>query len=104
MEIINGAKKEEKLLDELVQKHVSRRKFMRFAGVLGTTVTIAGIQTACKKEKDTTNNDGIDLGSGDVGVLNYAYALEQLEAAFYTQVVASPFSGISVTETNFFKD
>jgi hypothetical protein len=33
-----------------------------------------------------------DLGSGDVGVLNYAYALEQLEAAFYTQVLANPFS------------
>ena len=29
-----------------------------------------------------------DLGSGDVGILNYAYALEQLEAAFYTQVRA----------------
>jgi len=28
------------------------------------------------------------LGSGDVGILNYAYALEQLEAAFYTQVIA----------------
>ena len=28
------------------------------------------------------------LGSGDIGVLNYAYALEQLEAAFYTMVVA----------------
>ena len=29
-----------------------------------------------------------DLGQGDVGVLNYAYALEQLEIAdFYTKVV-----------------
>ena len=28
-----------------------------------------------------------DLGQGDVGVLNYAYALEQLEADFYTKVV-----------------
>ena len=27
-----------------------------------------------------------DLGSGDLGILNYAYALEQLEAAFYTAV------------------
>ena len=26
----------------------------------------------------------VDLGEGDVGILNYAYALEQLEAAFYT--------------------
>ena len=28
--------------------------------------------------------------ANDFGVLNYAYALEQLEAAFYTAVVASP--------------
>lgn len=31
-----------------------------------------------------------DLGEGDIGVLNYAYALEQLETAFYTMVVDSP--------------
>jgi len=28
----------------------------------------------------------VSVGTGDVGVLNYAYALEQLEAAFYTQL------------------
>lgn len=28
----------------------------------------------------------VSVGTGDAGVLNYAYALEQLEAAFYTQV------------------
>ncbi len=28
----------------------------------------------------------VSFGSGDVGILNYAYALEQLEAAFYTEV------------------
>jgi hypothetical protein len=33
-------------------------------------------------------SDGVDLGSGDTGVLNYAYALEQLEAAFYIMVVS----------------
>jgi len=27
------------------------------------------------------------LGSGDIGILNYAYALEQLEAAFYAAVI-----------------
>ena len=37
----------------------------------------------------------VDLGGGDIGVLNYAYALEQLEAAFYTEVVASPYRGIN---------
>ena len=35
-----------------------------------------------------------NLGSGDVGVLNYAYALEQLEAAFYIKVV-DPYASIS---------
>ena len=40
----------------------------------------------------------IDLGKGDVGVLNYAYALEQLEAAFYSQAVSTPYSGMSSAE------
>jgi len=36
---------------------------------------------------DPENPDAVfDLGSGDLGILNYAYALEQLEAAFYTAV------------------
>lgn len=39
-----------------------------------------------------------DLGSGDIGVLNYAYALEQLEAAFYTQVIANPFNSMRVND------
>ncbi len=49
-----------------------------------------------KQEKGKT----VDLGSGDFGVLNYAYALEQLEAAFYTQAVSSPYSGMSSDERN----
>lgn len=36
----------------------------------------------------------VDLGEGDVGVLNYAYALEQLEAAFYTQVIKTPYANM----------
>jgi len=39
-----------------------------------------------------------DLGEGDVGVLNYAYALEQLEAAFYAAVVESPYKGATENE------
>lgn len=41
----------------------------------------------------------VDLGEGDVGILNYAYALEQLEAAFYAQVLKTPYSGIDSTAT-----
>jgi hypothetical protein len=39
-----------------------------------------------------------DLGSGDIGVLNYAYALEQLEAAFYSMVIDSPYAEMTDEE------
>jgi hypothetical protein len=42
------------------------------------------------------------LGEGDVAILNYAYALEQLEAAFYTKVTDHPFNGITQNETETF--
>lgn len=45
-----------------------------------------------------------DLGEGDVGVLNYAYALEQLEAAFYTMVLAKPYQEMSGDESTILKD
>ena len=44
------------------------------------------------------------LGTGDVAILNYAYALEQLEAAFYTQVIATPFTGITAAESSLLTD
>ncbi len=40
----------------------------------------------------------VDLGKGDFGVLNYAFALEQLESAFYTQVLATPYAGMNTAE------
>jgi hypothetical protein len=46
----------------------------------------------------------VNLGSGDFGVLNYAYALEQLEAAFYIQVMATPYASMSALESEFLKD
>ena len=39
-----------------------------------------------------------DLGKGDIGILNYAYALEQLEAAFYTKVIGSPYADMTDDE------
>ncbi len=75
----------------LLEKKIHRRKFFKFSSV---AVASAAFIAACDKNKD---NDGVNLGSGDVGILNYAYALEQLEAAFYTQVVAN--AGFSTTFT-----
>jgi hypothetical protein len=45
-----------------------------------------------------------DLGEGDIGILNYAYALEQLEAGFYTMVIDKPFGGISDDEKQILTD
>ena len=45
-----------------------------------------------------------DLGSGDIGILNYAYALEQLEAAFYTNVVESPYGQMTDDEKTILTD
>ena len=76
----------------------SRRKFLGVAGAGAGALTIA----SCGK--DDNDNLGVDLGTGDVGILNYAYALEQLEAAFYTRVIASPYSGITAAETAMLTD
>lgn len=69
---------------------ISRRKFLNYAGASTGLVLLA----ACSKN----DSAGVDLGSGDTGILNYAYALEQLEAAFYIQVTKSFYSGISADE------
>src|ERR1700761_5427478 len=78
--------------------NMARRSFLRYAGA---GVAAVGVLTAasCRKDNEVVTNTGIDIGIGDIAILNYAYALEQLEAAFYTQVIASPYSGISAIET-----
>lgn len=78
---------------------VSRRKFLSYAGAGSGIVLLAA---ACNK--DDNNAEGVNLGSGDTGILNYAYALEQLEAQFYIQVLAAANTGLSVNELAMFKD
>ncbi len=69
----------------------SRRSFLKLAGLGGAVLVAAG----CDSDATDDMQDGavtLDF-SNDFGVLNYAYALEQLEAAFYAAVVgASAFS------------
>src|SRR5690606_11999306 len=67
----------------------SRRQFLK----MGSLVVVgSGLLLSCSSDDDAMmtpmpTGDVFDLGSGDLGILNYAYALEQLEAAFYTNVL-----------------
>jgi hypothetical protein len=80
----------------------SRRKFLATAGGFSLlSAFVIGSSSSCKK---SDSNGGVNLGGGDIGILNYAYALEQLEAAFYIKVVSSPYASISAAETSFLTD
>lgn len=83
---------------------MARRSFLRYAGAGAVATTGLLAMASCKHHSKGEDPNRVDIGSGDNGILNYAYALEQLEAAFYTQVVASPYTGISVDEKAAFTD
>ncbi|RFS17532.1 ferritin-like domain-containing protein [Emticicia sp. C21] len=76
---------------------VARRNFLKSAGM--TTIAGAIFLAGCDKDDDPVMaGDNVDLGMGDIGILNYAYALEQLEADFYIRVVDTIFSGATQKE------
>ncbi|MDQ6718842.1 MAG: ferritin-like domain-containing protein [Gemmatimonadota bacterium] len=78
----------------------SRRSFLKLIGVGGAMVFLPSVLTKCNSSNSITGpNTGsplvIDFSKGDIAVLQFAYALEQLEADFYTNVVAN-FSGSDI--------
>lgn len=84
----------------------NRRDFLKYSSL---SVAGAGlIMVGCKDVVDMDpmpGGDGVMLGSGDVGILNYAYALEQLEAAFYATVMqGSYFANASAEEKQIMGD
>jgi hypothetical protein len=87
--------------------NASRRNFLKYAG---SAALLAGGLASCNKFHDFLPHHGggngktIDLGKGDYGILNYAYALEQLEAAFYTKVIADSYNALSSYEFSLLKD
>jgi hypothetical protein len=82
---------------------MQRRMFMRYAGATAAATTLL-LTTSCDDDDDLDPISGVNLGSGDVGILNYAYALEQLEAAFYTEVVAKSGSALTTAEMQVMED
>ena len=83
---------------------IKRRSFFMYAGATAgaTALVLAG----CSKDSDNMPAPAgtISLGAGDPGVLNYAYALEQLEAAFYAQVVKTPAGDFKTGELAYFTE
>jgi hypothetical protein len=82
------------------EHNLNRRHVLKWTGATAT-IAIAG---SVLPNFGITAALAAELGEGDVGVLNYAYALEQLEAAFYTMVVDSPYAGITEDETSWLTD
>lgn len=66
----------------------SRRDFLRLAGAAGLAIGLPAALGGCHV-LGAAGRRKLDFGD-DFGVLNYAYALETLEADFYTAVVNSP--------------
>ena len=92
--------------ESMLSANMARRSFLRYAGVGAASVGLLAT-AACHKDHNNPMPpaNGIDLGAkNDFAILNYAYALEQLEAAFYLQVALTPYSGISASESALLTD
>lgn len=84
--------------------NMARRSFLRYAGVGVAGIGLLSATASCHKDHKINPSGITDVGSGDTGILNYAYALEQLEAAFYLQVVATPYSSMPSIELAYLTD
>lgn len=92
-------------------KGSTRRSFLKLLGIGGTVLMLPAVFEACDSgytpitgPTGASGSVALDL-STDVGILNYAYALEQLEAAFYTAVAGSAaFSSFDAEQKEVFQD
>ena len=83
----------------------TRRDFLKLVGLGGAVIFLPSVLTSCNNSSSNIMGPPgsgsplvIDFAKGDIAVLQFAYALEQLEADFYTRVVANFSSSLSATE------
>jgi len=79
----------------------TRRSFLKLMGAGGAVFFLPSVLTSCSDEDDDPMGPAfgqpsgsgpavvIDFSRGDTAIIQYAYALEQLEADFYTRVMAA---------------
>lgn len=95
---------------ECVARSDGRRTFLKLSGGAAAGVLALGDARFANAAGEffslpvAPQTGAVDLGSGDIGVLNYAFALEQAELAFLRQVLASPYRGITAEERRVFQD
>ncbi len=89
----------------------NRRRFLKLsgAGMAALALNSAGaannVMAAETFLPAVIQQQTINLGTGDIGIMNYAYLLEQLEADFYTRVVANNFyAGATAEERQILTD
>ena len=97
---------------EQLLEGTTRRNFLKVAAIGGAVIFLPSVLVSCSDDDSgITGPPGsgsplvIDFAKGDIAILQFAYALEQLEADFYTKVVAN-FSGagFSASEQTVFTD
>jgi rubrerythrin len=78
-----------------------RRSVLKWTGLAMASAAVFGVDlVGLNLQKAFAEVGPVNLGSGDIGILNYAYALEQLEAAFYSEAVEKPYHGMTAYEHN----
>ena len=88
----------------------TRRDFLRVMALGGTAILLPGVLIACgDDEGENPTEPGVKTATldlaGDTGILNYVYALEQLEAAFYVRAIQeSSAAGFNAIERRLLQD
>jgi len=70
--------------DRSDQRGLARRAFLKWSGAAAAAAVAFGVDVpGLRLNQAFAQSRAVDLGAGDLGVLNYAFALEQLEAALF---------------------
>ena len=82
----------------------SRRDFLKRSALAGGVIVFASACSDSSLLDPDPDPEAATFGTGNVAVLNYAYLLEQLEAAFYIAVVNDFYSGATDEERSLLSD